>query len=98
MDTAGGTAEWCATNGGNYGSDNVTDSSGVPWEPCVTSDPSSMHRPSGTDYDLTLAPPVPNVNATLRADHAMHDGVDGDSDVGTDTNEGGIKCNTLGSV
>ena len=61
LDTAGSTAEWCNTNGGNYDSVNYMGRSGVvPWEPCVTSGPNSTHALSGTDSDLTLVPPVPS--------------------------------------
>ena len=56
-----------------------------------------MHKSSGTDNVLTLVPPVPSATATLRTDHAMHDGVAGDSDVGTGTKEDDMECKALGT-
>ena len=43
LDTAGGTADWCTTNGGNDCSAMDASENGRPWEPCATWASSKMH-------------------------------------------------------
>ncbi len=97
MDTAGGTGNWCTNNGGNDCSAMDASSKGRPREPCATWPSSMSHVSSGSDDALRSVSLEPSAAATMLTDHAMYDGVDGDSDVGTGTNEDDMECNALGT-